>query len=65
MKYGIIAALMLKIYKKLFEILIGKTFENLSVDRKVYLINETLLNIFRNYIPNKKSIQLLSASIKI
>ena len=28
-----------------------KAFENLSVDRKV---NETLLNIFRNYVPNKK-----------
>ena len=31
-----------------------KTFGNLSVDRKVDLLNETLLNIFRNYIPNKK-----------
>ena len=28
-------------------------FENLSVDEKVELLNETL-NIFRNYIPNKK-----------
>ena len=31
-----------------------KVFESLSVDSKVDLLNETLLNIFRNYIPNKK-----------
>ena len=31
-----------------------KAFGNLSVDRKVDLLNETLVNIFRNYIPNKK-----------
>ena len=31
-----------------------KAFENLSVDRKVNHLNETLLNIFRNYVPNKK-----------
>ena len=31
-----------------------RAFENLSVDEKVELLNETLLNIFRNYIPNKK-----------
>ena len=31
-----------------------KAFGNLFVDRKVDLLNETLLNIFRNYIPNKK-----------
>ena len=31
-----------------------KAFRNLSVDRKVDLLNETLLNIFRNCIPNKK-----------
>ena len=31
-----------------------KAFEFLSVDSKVDLLNETLLNIFRNYIPNKK-----------
>ena len=29
-------------------------FKDLSVDEKVVLLNETLLNIFRNYIPNKK-----------
>ena len=32
----------------------NKTFENLSIDAKVELLNETLLNIFRKYIPNKK-----------
>ena len=32
----------------------NKAFENLSTDRKVELLNETLLNIFKNYIPNKK-----------
>ena len=30
------------------------TFKDLSVNEKVVLLNETLLNIFRNYIPNKK-----------
>ena len=29
-------------------------FKDLSIDEKVVLLNETLLNIFRNYIPNKK-----------
>ena len=29
-------------------------FKDLSVDEKVVLLNETLLSIFRNYIPNKK-----------
>ena len=32
----------------------NKAFENLSVDGKVKHLNETLLNIFRNYIPNRK-----------
>ena len=32
----------------------NKVFGNLSIDAKVGLFNETLLNIFRNYIPNKK-----------
>ena len=32
----------------------NKAFENLSVDEKVDFVNKTLLNIFRNYIPNKK-----------
>ena len=31
-----------------------KAFGNLSVDRIVDLVNETLLNVLRNYIPNKK-----------
>ena len=29
-----------------------KAFENLSVNEKADLLNATLLNIFRNYIPN-------------
>ena len=33
----------------------SKAFENLSVDGKVKHFTETLLNIFRNYIPNKKT----------
>ena len=32
----------------------NKAFENLSIDAKVELFNETLLNIFRHYVPNKK-----------
>ena len=32
----------------------NKAFENLAIDEKVALLNQTLLNIFRNYIPNKK-----------
>ena len=31
-----------------------KAFGNLFVNREVDLLNKTLLNIFRNYIPNKK-----------
>ena len=33
----------------------NKAFENLSFDEKVDFLNKTLLNIFRNYIPPKKS----------
>ena len=33
----------------------NKGFENLSLDEKVDFLNKTLLNIFRNYIPNKKN----------
>ena len=40
----------------------GKTLESLSIDSKVDLLNETL-NIFRNYIPNKKIKWLSSASV--
>ena len=32
----------------------NKAFDNLSINEKVELLNETLLNIFRNYISNKK-----------
>ena len=32
----------------------NKAFENLSLDGKVKNLKQTLLNIFRNYIPNKK-----------
>ena len=32
----------------------SRAFENLSVDEKVELLNKTLVNIFWNYIPNKK-----------
>ena len=32
----------------------NKAFENLAIDEKVALLNQTLLNIFRNYTPNKK-----------
>ena len=31
-----------------------KAFGNLFVNRKVDLVNETLLNIFKNYIPSKE-----------
>ena len=31
-----------------------RTTENLSVDEKVNLLNETLRKLFQNYIPNKK-----------
>ena len=46
---------MLKILKKaVYNFTWNGVFENVSVDEKVELLNETLLNIFRNYIPNKK-----------
>ena len=32
----------------------NKAFENYSTDAIVELLNENLLNIFKNYIPNKK-----------
>ena len=32
----------------------NKAFENLSLDEKVDFLNKTLVNVFRNYIPNKK-----------
>ena len=42
------------INKAMFNFNWTKAFENLSVDEKVQLLNETLLNIYRNFIPNKK-----------
>ena len=42
---------------------VPKAFENLAIDEKVALVNQTLLTIFRNYIPNKK-IQLSTASME-
>ena len=45
----------LKILKKQYLTLPGiKFFENLTITEKVALLNQILLNIFRNYIPNKK-----------
>ena len=32
----------------------NRAFENLPIDEKAGLLSQTLLNIFRNYIPNKK-----------
>ena len=43
------------IKKAIFNFDWNKTFENLSVDEKVDFLNKNLLNIFRNYIPNKTS----------
>ena len=40
-----------------------KAFESLSVDSKVDLLNETLLNVFRNYIANKNQIWLLQTPL--
>ena len=42
------------IKKAIFDFDWNKAFENFSVDEKVDFLNQTLLNIFRNYIPNKK-----------
>ena len=42
------------IKKAISNFVCNKAFENLSVDEKVELLNKTLLNIFRNCIPNKK-----------
>lgn len=32
----------------------SKAYKNLSVDEGIEHLNESLLNIFRNYVPNKK-----------
>ena len=53
-KCGITARQILKVPRKQYPVLIGKkTFENLLINAKVELLNETLLNMFRSYIPNK------------
>ena len=55
-KCGIIAALMLKIYiKSCSRFWLAKDFWKSFFDRKVDILNETLLIIFRNYIQNGKS----------
>ena len=48
---GIIKKQILKILRKQYLTLIGI---KLSVDEKTEFLKETLLNIFRNYIPNKE-----------
>ena len=56
-KSGITGRQMLKILKKQYLTLIGiKPLKILRLKNfeKVALLNQTLLNIFRNYIPNKK-----------
>ena len=50
-KIGIFQQAVVRVYYILNWI---KAFESLSVDSRVDLLNETLTNIFRNYIPNKK-----------
>ena len=39
----------------------NKAFEILPVDEKVDVLNKTLLNIFRNYISNKKKLNVTAA----
>ena len=54
-KYGITVKQMFKTLKKSIKNFNwGKTLESLSIDSKVDLLNGTLINIFRNYIPYKK-----------
>ena len=55
-KYGITVKQMFKILKNLLKTLknLLKTLGSLSIYSKVDLLKETLLNIFQNYIPNKK-----------
>ena len=52
-KFGITVNQLLKIQIKYYPILIGLELF-LSVDKKVELINKTLLNIYQDYISNKK-----------
>ena len=58
-KSRIIGRQILKILKEQYLTLIRVKLWNLTIDGKVALLNQILLNIFRNYIPNKK----LSVSI--
>ena len=55
-KYGITVKQMFKILKNLLKTLKNqlKTLGSLPIYSKVDLLKETLLNIFQNYIPNKK-----------
>ena len=41
----------------------NKAFENLCIYETVGLLNQTLLNIFRNYIPNKKDLNVTIDSL--
>ena len=43
------------INKAIFNFNWARAFENLSLDKKVKLLNEALLNIYRNYIRNRKT----------
>ena len=43
----------LKTYKRLFYFLTGRKLLKIFVNEKVNLLNQTLLNIFQNYIPKK------------
>ena len=53
-KFGTTRMPMLKRYKNPYLFLIGeKAFENLSLNQKIGLLNNSLLNIFHNYIPTK------------
>ena len=50
-KFGIIKMQTLKVFKKQFQILIG--LKHLGTRTQKKLLTDTLMNIFRNYIPHK------------
>ena len=53
-KCRIIGGKILKILKKaISNFNWNKAFENLAIDEQVALLNQALLNIFRNFIPKK------------
>ena len=53
-RFGTIKMQMLKVYKNLFLVSTGrKLLKIYQLNEKVDLLNATLLNIFRNYIPSK------------